>query len=281
MGESPATIIIAVGDEVLSGHTQDTNSGFLASRAFASGFPVRRIEVVADRTEDIVDAVHRALGDGGVTRVAVCGGIGPTPDDRTFAAVAVAIGRPLEENATALASITAMVARMHAAGWIAENVVSEGNRRCATVPAGGLVLPNRRGMAPPMAYEVGADRWLFILPGVPREFTTIVEEELIPRFFTGRTAALVVEVRYRGVPEAELYTPMRELARDFTDVAAGSYPQTEARQVIIRLRGMDTDRVRAAARRMLELDARGELVTPLPASKEKEESAGSPLSGSR
>ncbi|MDQ6855755.1 MAG: molybdopterin-binding protein [Candidatus Dormibacteraeota bacterium] len=281
MGESPATVVIAVGDEVLSGHTQDTNSAFLASRAFAAGFPVRRIEVVADHLEDVAEAIHRALADTAVTRVAVCGGIGPTPDDRTFEAVAVALGRELEENATALASITAMVARMHAAGWIADNVVSEGNRRCAVVPNGGLVLPNRRGMAPPMAYEVGADRWLFILPGVPREFVTIVEEELIPRFFTGGTASLVVEVRYRGVPEAELYTPMRQLAEEFIDVAAGSYPQTEARQVIVRLRGLDRDRVAAAAQRMVQLDGRGELLGPERAGKEKEESAGSPLLGSR
>ncbi len=280
MGEPPATVIIAVGDEVLSGHTQDTNSAFLAARTFAAGFPVRRIEVVADRLEDVVDAVHRAVADPRVARIAVCGGIGPTPDDRTFGAVAAALDRPLEENATALANITALVSRMHAAGWIPDAVVSEGNRRCAMVPEGGLVLPNRRGMAPPMAYELAPDRWLFILPGVPREFTTIVEEELVPRFFGGGTAAMVLEVRYRGVPEAELYTPLRRLAEEFGDVAAGSYPQTELREVIIRLRGLDRARVRAAARRLLELDARGEALDA-PADKEEEESTSSPLPGSR
>lgn len=281
MGETPATVIIAVGDEVLSGHTQDTNSSFLAARAFAAGFPVRRIEVVADRLEDVVTAIRRAVAEADVTRIAVCGGIGPTPDDRTFEAVAAALDRPLEENAVALASITALVARMHAAGWIAENEVSEGNRRCAMVPAGGIVLTNRRGMAPPMAYELAPDRWLFILPGVPRELTTIVEEELIPRFFAGGTASLVVEVRYRGVPEAELYRPMRQLGEEFPEVAAGSYPQTEARQVIIRLRGLDPERVRAAARRMLELDSRAELLDAATRPKEKEESPSSPLLGSR
>src|ERR1700676_1543019 len=66
MAASPATVIIAVGDEVLSGHTQDTNSFFLAQRAFAAGFPVRRIEVVADRIDEVVAAVHRALADTGV-----------------------------------------------------------------------------------------------------------------------------------------------------------------------------------------------------------------------
>jgi nicotinamide-nucleotide amidase len=281
MPETPATVIVVVGDEVLSGHTQDTNSSFLASRAFAAGFPVRRIEVVADRIEDVVGAIHRALADSTVTRIAVCGGIGPTPDDRTFEAVARALDRPLQENAVALAGISAMVSRMHAAGWIPTDVVSEGNRRCAMVPSGGVVLPNRRGMAPPMAYEVAPDRWLFILPGVPREFTTIVEEELMPRFFTGGTASLVVELRYRGVPESELYGPLRRLADDYADVAAGSYPQTETRQVIVRLHGLDRDRVRSAARRMLELDSRGEPLSPDIGDKEKEESGSSPLLGSR
>jgi molybdenum cofactor synthesis domain-containing protein len=257
MSQPRMTVIIAVGDEVLSGHTQDTNSSFLAKRAFAAGFPVRRIEVIADRLEAVADSVHRAVADPEVARIAVCGGIGPTPDDRTFEAVAAALGRPLEENPVALAHITGIVARMHAAGWIASDEVGEGNRRSAMVPQGGLVLVNRRGMAPPMAYEVGDDRWLFILPGVPRELTTIVEEELIPRFFVGGTASVVVEVRYAAVPEAELYGPMRRLAAEFADVTAGSYPQTEAREVIVRLRGLDEERVRAAARRMIELDGRG------------------------
>jgi molybdenum cofactor synthesis domain-containing protein len=272
MGAGRATVIIAVGDEVLSGHTQDTNSAFLAQRAFAAGFPVRRIEVVADGLEDVADAIHRAVADPDVARIAVCGGIGPTPDDRTFEAVAAALGRPLEENPTALAHITGIVERMHAAGWVSSTEVSEGNRRSAMVPAGGVVLFNRRGMAPPMAYDLGDDRWLFILPGVPRELTAIVEEELVPRFFAGGTASAVEEVVYRSVPEAELYVPMRALAAEFDDVIAGSYPQTEARRVVVRLRGLDGARVRAAARRMLELDPRGEPAGTPPRRHEKEES---------
>lgn len=269
------TVIIAVGDEVLSGHTLDTNSRFLAQRVFAAGFPARRIEVVADRLETIVAAVHRAVAEHGVARIAVCGGIGPTPDDRTFEALALALGRPLREDAVALAHITGIVGRMHAAGWTASAEVSEGNRRSAMVPEGGTVLFNRRGMAPPMAYDLGDDRRLFILPGVPREFTAIVEEELIPRFFVGGHASVVTELRYRHVPEAELYPPLRRLAEEFDDVSAGSYPQTEAREVIIRLRGDNAARVTAAAARMLELDGRGEPMVD--GAGEKEESRSSPL----
>lgn len=260
MAAPPSTVIIAVGDEVLSGHTQDTNSSFLARRAFAAGYPVKRIEVVADSVDDVVDAVQRAVAQPEAARIAVCGGIGPTPDDRTFAAVARALNRDLEENPVALAHISGIVTRMYAAGWVTSEEVSEGNRRCAMVPVGGIVLVNRRGMAPPMAYEVGAHRWLFILPGVPRELTTIVDEEMIPRFFTGGTASSVSEVSYQSVPEAELYAPLRQLAAEFDDVVAGSYPQTESRRVVVRLRGLDRERVLLATARMLELDHRGELV---------------------
>ena len=247
------TVLIAVGDEILSGYTQDTNSHQLAGRLFQAGYAVRRIEVVGDQPAAIGSAVRRALAEPGVRRVVVSGGIGPTPDDRTFAAVAEALERPLVESDDAMSHITALVQRMFEAGWVASPEVSEANRRAALVPQGSIVIPNRRGMSPPVAIEAGADQWLFVLPGIPREFTTIVEEELIPRFFAGQPSPWVREVAYTSVPEAEMYAPMRTLEREFPDVLVGSYPQSERRRLVIRLRGSDEDRVDAAAARLREL----------------------------
>lgn len=245
-------MVIAVADEVLSGHTQDSNSRYIAQQLFAAGYPLRRIEVVGDRIPDIAHAVRAALGDPTVSRIIVSGGIGPTPDDLTFAAVAVALERPLEENQEALAAIRARVEHLHARGWLATAGVSEGNRRCAMVPQGGLVLRNRQGLAPPMAYPVGEGRWLFILPGVPRELTTVVAEELVPRFFAAGKMPTVLEVTYRGVPEAALFEALRAVAEEFPDVSVGSYPQPEGRRVVVRLIGGDSAHVQAAARRMAE-----------------------------
>ncbi len=70
------TAIVTVGDEILSGHTQDTNSSLLARLAFASGRPVSHIEVVGDQPEAIVAAIRRAIDDPEISRIAVCGGIG-------------------------------------------------------------------------------------------------------------------------------------------------------------------------------------------------------------
>lgn len=244
------TAIVMVGDEILSGHTQDTNSSLLARQAFAAGRPVAHIEVVADTPADIIAAIRRAIDDPAITRIAVCGGIGPTPDDRTFQAVADALGRPLELNPVAFAHIEALAKRMHAAGWIEQPVVSEANRRCAMVPAGATVLTNRRGMAPPLAIDLGDDRWLFVLPGIPREFSTIVEEELIPQYFGGASAPVVREVHYRSVPESEMSEPMLVLEREFPDVTVGSYPHVEQRELVIRLKGREPDRVDAAVARL-------------------------------
>ena len=251
------TAIVTVGDEILSGHTQDTNSSLLARLAFAAGRPVARIEVVADQPAAIIAAIHRAMDDPDITRIAVCGGIGPTPDDRTFQAVADALGRPLELNPIAFATVEALARRMHAAGWIDKPEVSDANRRCAMVPVGATVLTNRRGMAPPLAIDIGDDRWLFVLPGIPREFVTIVEEELIPRYFAGGTAPVVREVHYRSVPESEMSQPMLVLEAEFPDVTVGSYPHVERRELVIRLRGREAERVDAAVARLRSLRSDG------------------------
>jgi len=247
------TAIVTVGDEILSGHTQDTNSGLLARQAFTAGRPVAHIEVVADQPAAIIAAIRRAIDDPEITRIAVCGGIGPTPDDRTFQAVADALGLPLELNPIAYGNIEALARRMHAAGWIDKPEVSEANRRCAVVPVGATVLTNRVGMAPPLAIEIGDDRWLFVLPGIPREFSTIVEEELIPKYFAGGVAPVVREVRYRSVPESEMSEPMLVLEAEFPDVTVGSYPQVERRELVIRLRGREAHRVDAAVARLRAL----------------------------
>jgi molybdenum cofactor synthesis domain-containing protein len=252
MNQGGPTVLIAVGDEILSGHTLDTNSNLLARAVFAAGLPARRIEVVGDDPDAIVAAVRRAHTEPGVTRIVVSGGIGPTPDDRTFGAVAQALELPLELNAIALDHIQALVRRMHDAGWVDSADVSDANRRSAMVPAGATVLPNRRGMAPALAIDLG-DRHLFVLPGIPREFSTIVEEELLPRYFQDGERPHVTEVRYTSVPEAEMAEPLKTLEREFPDVVAGSYPQSERRELVIRLRGLDEHRVADAVARLRQL----------------------------
>jgi len=249
----PGTVIIAVGDELLGGFTLDTNSHWLTQQVRDAGFPCRHIEVVGDRDEDIVAAIRRALDDPDATRVFVCGGVGPTTDDRTLAAVGRALGRRMAVDPKARAHIEGIVVRMHAAGWVPSTEVSEANARMAVIPEGATVLPNRRGMASGLAYDLDDTRWLFVLPGVPREFQALVTEEILPQFFTGGAAPVVRELRYGYAIEADFFEPMRTLESEFPDVSVGSYPQTETRQLVIRVRGEDQRRVEDAVARLLAL----------------------------
>ena len=249
---SASTVIIAVGEEILSGHTLDTNSNLLARAVFGAGYAARRIEVVGDDRDAIAATVQRAIAERGVRHIVVSGGIGPTPDDITFDAVAHALGRPLTLHAAAFHHIQSLVRRMHDAGWIESDEVSPANRRSAMLPEGAELITNRRGMTPAIRIVL-ADRVLYVLPGIPREFATIVEEELIPHHFVDGAAQTVLEVRYTSVPEAEMAVPMRQLAEEFPDVTVGSYPQTQRRELVMRLRGLDPKRVAAAADRLRRL----------------------------
>lgn len=277
MGQVPGrgVVLIAVGDEVLGGYIADSNSHWLAGRLREAGFPVRRMEVVSDATDDIVAAVRRSVADPHAARVVVSGGLGPTPDDRTLEAVAQALERPLEVHPQALEHVQGIVDRMHAAGWVTSNQISAANRKMTLAPRGALILPNRRGMASGIAValdqsdaadlqgvepvtgrdaveaardvEPGDARWLLLLPGVPREFRTLVEEEAIPRLFSGATAGTVVELVYPYAIEAQFTEPMEELGVLFPDVKVGSYPQSERRELVIRVSGDDAARVAGAA----------------------------------
>lgn len=217
-----ASTVIAIGDELLGGFTPDTNSHWLAERLRLLGFPLKRITVVKDRERDIVEQLTRDLHDAEVEDVFCSGGLGPTPDDRTFDAVAAALGRPLITWQPVLERIERRVRRLHQAGLIDSAHVSEGNLRMARIPAGpDHLFRNRRGMAAAVVYQVEGHR-LFVLPGVPTELKSIFTEEVEPEFLAGRSGAVVRELRFAFAVEARFYPVMRELEETHPEVSVGS-----------------------------------------------------------
>jgi len=233
--------IVAIGDELVGGFTLDTNSHWLAERLRILGFPVKRITAIRDRPKEIVEQV----ADDEVTHVFCCGGLGPTPDDRTFAALAEALGSDLVIWEETRERIERRVKRMHEAGLLESPDVTEGNLRMARIPAEpARVFKNRRGMAPGVVYDANGKR-LFVLPGVPMELKSIFTEELEPEFLSAGSAATVREVRFTFAVEAKFYPLMRELEEAFPDVSIGSYPNFETKELVIRCLGSDPKRVDA------------------------------------
>jgi nicotinamide-nucleotide amidase len=239
----PSSTIVAIGDELVGGFTLDTNSFWLAERLRILGYPVKRITAIRDRPQEIVEQVRRELADPDLTDVFCCGGLGPTPDDRTFASLADALGRELVIWDETRERIERRVRRMHDAGLLESPDLTEGNLRMARIPAGPThVFKNRRGMAPGVVYESNGKR-LFVLPGVPLELEGIFTEELEPEFLSTGSAATVREVRFNFAVEARFYPLMRELEEAFPDVSVGSYPNFETKELVIRCLGSDPERV--------------------------------------
>jgi molybdenum cofactor synthesis domain-containing protein len=239
----PTSSIVAIGDELVGGFTLDTNSHWLAERLRLLGHPVKRVTQIRDRPPEIIEQVGRELADAEVTHVFLSGGLGPTPDDRTFGALAEALGRELVIWEDTRARIDRRVKRMHEAGLLDSPEVTEGNLRMARIPAGpALVFKNRRGMAPGVVYEARGKR-IFVLPGVPLEMKGIFTEELEPRFLADGAAATVRELRFTFAVEARFYPLMRELEQSHPEVSVGSYPNFETKELVIRCLGSDPKQV--------------------------------------
>src|SRR5438876_7115525 len=242
----PVSSIVAIGDELVGGFTLDTNSHWMAERLRLLGYPVKRVTQIRDKPPEIIDQVHRELDDQEITDVFLSGGLGPTPDDRTFAALAQALGKELVIWEDTRARIERRVQRMHSMALLESPEVTEGNLRMARIPDGPAhVFKNRRGMAPGTVYEAHGKR-IFVLPGVPLEMKGIFTEELEAQFLAGGAAATVREIRFSFAVEARFYPLMRELEESSPDVSVGSYPNFETKELVIRCVGFDAKRLEVA-----------------------------------
>ncbi len=203
----PSAAVIAVGDELLYGQTQNTNGSWLGEQLSRVGLTVRHRRVVGDVREDIQAAVASAMES--VDVVVVTGGLGPTPDDLTKEAVASHFDVPLVEDPELLERLTA---RFLARGYQA---LPEQGRQMALVPVEGEVLPNPHGAAPGLVLNAKGGGTCILLPGVPREmkgiFTQGVEPLLVDRFSGRLHKVLHRVVHTHGVPESILMDEIGEI----------------------------------------------------------------------
>ena len=165
--------IITIGDELLSGEVVDTNSAEIAAALRRRGVRVVRALSVADDVAAIADALRTALEGGGVDVCVVTGGLGPTSDDLTAAAVARACGVPTERHPAAEAAV---IAYLTARGRPVDAI----QLRQAELPRGAAIVPNPVGSAPGFAARLGVGE-VICLPGVPREMRAMLEASVIPR----------------------------------------------------------------------------------------------------
>jgi nicotinamide-nucleotide amidase len=196
--------IIAIGSELASGQSLDTNSYWLSQQLTALGITVAFHTTLGDVLED-----HLAVFENACTRadiVVMTGGLGPTQDDLTREALAQCAGVPLVEDAECLAAIAAMFARRN-------RVMSERNRVQALFPRGATPLPNPVGTAPGIWMQVDRAS-VACLPGVPHEMKLMFRDQVVPRLRQSGLVNLITvhrKINLFGKGESEIEAQAMDL----------------------------------------------------------------------
>jgi nicotinamide-nucleotide amidase len=162
--------IVAVGTELLLGQIPDTNSQWLGEHLAANGIASHFHQHVGDNHDRIVLAFRTALARSDA--VIVCGGLGPTQDDITRAAIAEVMNVPLIRDEAIVEAIRKMFGSRG-------REMPENNLLQADVPKGASIIPQTRGTAPGLICPVG-QKVVFAVPGVPYEMTDMFERAILP-----------------------------------------------------------------------------------------------------
>lgn len=230
--------LLTVGSEVLHGATLNTNAAVLSRGLGGVGVIVRRQVTVGDAPAHIVDAIRAARRRAAL--VIISGGLGPTFDDLTVAAIAQAVDRPLVTAPRIARRIRAFYRRRR------RRLHPEALRQ-ARLPRGATPLPNPLGTAPGIWLPL-RNGLLVALPGVPGELAAILERSVLPRLrrLVRDAPAAVCTIRTAGLVELDIERRLRRL-RLPAGLEVGLYPALRA--VDIRLTAREPSA--AAARRLV------------------------------
>jgi len=189
--------IIAIGNELVTGRTRDTNSCYMAGRLFQVGLKVNRIVLVDDSVIEIRKEIERAK-KGGVKFLVTTGGLGPTPDDVTLRGVAKALNLSLVEDEKAVEMVREKYDRLHREGRVPRAGLTKERLKMATVPEGCTLFENREGVAPGVMVTRG-EFTLFSLPGVPMEMEAMFDKSVFPRIVEARDGWVMVSEKVRSL----------------------------------------------------------------------------------
>jgi len=230
--------IVSVGSELLLGQIVDTNAAHIARQLAALGLDLFHKTTVGDNLGRVAAALATALERADV--VFTTGGLGPTEDDVTREAVALATGRELEFHQDLLDQIEAF---FRARGL----PLSPSNRKQAYIPRGAIPMPNPVGTAPCFIVEEG-ERTLIVLPGVPREMEYLLRTAALPhiRARYGLRAAIVSRlVRVAGLGESRVGELLADLMAKGANPTIGT--MAHPGQVDVRIAAKAVDEATARA----------------------------------
>lgn len=228
MEERKTAAILIIGNEILSGRTQDRNIQHIATNMTDIGIAMKEVRIVPDEPEHIVDAVKTMSK--AYDYVFTTGGIGPTHDDITAENVAEAFGVPLEENEDAKNMLLT---------YYGEEGLTKSRLRMARIPQGAKLIPNQVTSAPGFIIEN-----VHVMAGVPRIMQDMLTH-IMPSLQGG--APILSNTVTCDLTESVLAEKLSELQDNNQDVEIGSYPYYSSGTLGVSLvvRTSDKDRLEA------------------------------------
>jgi molybdenum cofactor synthesis domain-containing protein len=227
---NPTACLVVIGNEVLSGRTQDLNIKFIATRLGEIGMPLREVRVIPDVPAAIIGTINevRARFD----HVFTTGGIGPTHDDITSECISAAFGVPHEIHAEAFD----LMNRQYKPGEF-----NAARQRMATMPRGATLIKNAISAAP--GFTMGN---VHVMAGVPRIMQSMFDS-LAPTLAGGKPV-LSRAVHATGVFEGKIAAGLSAIQDSFPALDLGSYPyyRPTGNGVAIVARGTDEAAIEAA-----------------------------------
>jgi len=224
--------LITIGDEILIGQIIDTNSAWMAKQLNDEGINVREITSISDQPAHIIATLNESGRKASI--ILVTGGLGPTKDDRTKAAICNFFGTQLVENQEVLDHIIKLLTPRGV-------VINSLNREQALVPETATVLVNKLGTAPGLLFHHEGSIFVF-MPGVPFEMKYLMENEVLPRIkkLFNTTTIIHRTVLTQGLPESMLAERIADWEDSLPDCISLAYlPSPQSLKLRLSARGDD------------------------------------------
>ncbi len=225
MSKDITACVIVIGNEILSGRTQDLNVAYIGKRCDEIGIRLMETRIIPDLEATIVATINECRSV--FTYVFTTGGIGPTHDDITAASVALAFAKKLERRAEAVAVMD---------DYYESGKLTEARLKMADVPVDAVLIDNPVSAAPGFQLDN-----VFVMAGVPIIMQAMFEG-IVDRLAGGE--AMLMESVATNLGESALAVELSQLQDSYTDVSIGSYPYFKKGKVGVNLVIRSTDQAR-------------------------------------
>ena len=219
--------ILTIGNELMNGRITDLNASFIAREINQQGWQIETIISVGDDFASIKNRLDYLLS---LTDAIICtGGLGPTADDITTAAIAEAFGLPLYTDENVLNFIRDIFTKFNLR-WV------ENNAKQAMFPRGAEIIPNSRGTAPGFSLLIN-EKPIFVIPGVPAEAKMMLTLGVIPilrRYFPHNEQYTSKQtIKTFGLSEAAVDDRLKDIDFDSLGVSVGFYPVFPENHIVL------------------------------------------------